>query len=35
MRIFGRRNVRKHKEIKNGEQYISLDIYLLLFYVQE
>ena len=28
MEMFGRRNVRKHREIKNGEQYIPLDIYL-------
>ena len=28
MEIVGRRNVRKHREIKNGEQYITLDIYL-------
>ena len=28
MRSCGRCNVRKHKEIKNGDQYITLDIYL-------
>ena len=26
MKRFGRRNVRKHREINNGEQYIILDI---------
>ena len=28
MKRFGRRNVRKHKEIKNGEQYTALEISL-------
>ena len=28
MKICGRQNVRKHKEIKNGDQYIALDNYL-------
>ena len=28
MKKFGRRNVRKHKEIKDGEKYITLDIFL-------
>ena len=28
MKNCGRRNVRKHREIKNGEKYITLDIYL-------
>ena len=27
MNFFGRRNVRKHRDIKNGEKYIILDIY--------
>ena len=27
MKICGRRNVSKHREIKNGEQYIVLDVY--------
>ena len=28
MESFGRHNNRKHREIKNGEQYITLEIYL-------
>ena len=28
MKNVGRRNVRKSKEIKNSEKYITLDIYL-------
>ena len=28
MKNCGHRNVRKHREIKNGEKYITLDIYL-------
>ena len=28
MSTFGKRNVRKHREIKNGEQYIDLGISL-------
>ena len=28
MRSCAHHNVRKHKEIKNGEQYIALEIYL-------
>ena len=28
MKSFGRRNVRKHRDIKNGEKYITLDISL-------
>ena len=28
MKCFGRSNVRKHREIKNGEKYITLDISL-------
>ena len=28
MKSCGRHNVRKHRKIKNGEQYITLDIYL-------
>ena len=28
MKICGRRNVRKHREIKNGEKYITLGISL-------
>ena len=29
------RNVRKHKEIKNGEQYIALDMYLQNFFLEK
>ena len=28
MKIFGRRNVRKHKEIKGGDMYVTLGISL-------
>ena len=31
MKNGGRRNVRKHREIKNGEKYITLDISLKFF----
>ena len=34
MRSCGRRNVRKHKEINNGEQYIALDIFLQLDFLE-
>ena len=27
-KICGRRNVRKHREIKDGDKYITLDIYM-------
>ena len=33
MRSFGRCNVRKHKEINNGGQYIALDIYFKIDYL--
>ena len=35
MTSFGRYNVRKHREIKNGEQYITLDIYLKLEFLDK
>ena len=28
MKNYGRCNVKKHREIKNGEKYIALDVYL-------
>ena len=31
----GRRNVRKHTEIKNGEQYTDLDVYLNLYFLDK
>ena len=35
MRSFGRRNVRKHREIKNGEQHIISEIYLKFGYLDK
>ena len=35
MTICIRRNVRKHREIKNGEKYIALDIFLKLDFLDK
>ena len=35
MRSFGHHNVIKHKETNNSEQYIALDIYLQLYFLDK
>ena len=35
MTICGRHNASKYREIKNGEQYIILDIYSKLYYLEK